>query len=186
MPRKQRYNLTEPLEVHKLQFDKVMTTGRYGEWEALATQPLREAFTYRRESYRWLKMGRFITDHSEGAAIDSPVEFHPILGIKLLADPDQKVGLVTDISYASFSLSAPFFENGGEAPISQLLRPVSFDIYIGDGDVEDAQTVLIRDGRFGTPDEFSTMAQAAGQSILAAVEVLQDHTIEQIETWYRA
>jgi len=186
MSRNEQYNLTGPLSVHGDQFNKVMTTGPQGGWESLATQRLKEPFAYRDETYEWLTMGRFLTDHSEGEPITHGlVEFHPSLGIKLQAEREQTFGLVTDITFAPFSLSAPFFEGDTKPPISHLLRPTSFDVYIGEGDIDDAVTELIRDGKLGTKDEYGDVARAAGHSLMAAAEVLQDLTFEQVEGWYR-
>jgi|GEM_PF-1624013 len=186
MPNKEQHILTESLKTSKDQLDKVMTTGKYGDWKTLTTQRLSEPFMYRSEMYKWVTMGRFLTDHKESTPITHGlVEFRPLLGIKLQTEQDQSFGFVTDITYAPFSLSAPFL-TGDKPPISSLLRPISFDIYIGEGDVEDAETVLLRDGQLDTPDELSEVAHAAGHSIVAAADVLRSHTLEQIdEAWYK-
>jgi len=184
MSTNERHPITESLTDHAQPLARLMTSGRDYGMQYLPSLRMEKPVSYDGEAYNYIRLGRLLSLETSGRLGDDLLHFSPMMSIHVHLDPDQQVGLITDINYAQFGLASPYFEGEQpDIPIGRFLLSESFEVAIGDGKDGDMET-LVSNGTFNSADEFGDVAQAAVQSIVAAAAVLQRYSLDELHDMY--
>jgi hypothetical protein len=185
MLKNEQFPLTESLDTRANDLSKLVTSGRDYGMRYLATQRLREPITHEGQNHHFIRIGRLLCLDASGGAGDDLLHFSPMMSIHIYPDDKQQTGLITDINYAQFGLSSPYFDKCSTPgiPVGRFLLLESFEVAIGNS-VDSDQEILIPNGTFNSADEYGEVARVAAQSIVAAADIAQSYSIDELSNLY--
>jgi hypothetical protein len=111
----------------------LVTSGISTAYSELGPLALPRLIRFRGEDYGYVKIGTSSTAElpHESDPPGTLYEFNPASGFMLLRDPDEEVGLVTEVVYGSFGLDAWYFDQVVPAGLGPLLLPKEFSLSYG-------------------------------------------------------